>query len=509
MTPSGSGPTYTCDCPSATMVFSDTLNKCLYYVGCSDKCFDKCDAISSDLNCYLQCKYADMVSTVQSTSIVSCACPSGKPYDSTAKRCLFTTGCDSRCNGQCIAQGSNTDCYGDCAPGMTKTGGTNSIFTCDCPASSSFESSIQTCLYSGVCSPKCFSSCSAPSSDISCYQQCKYADMIPTLQSPSIYQCSCPIGKPYDSTAGLCLYTSSCDPKCQSSCSAQSDSSACYLSCIHTSLEKTATAGAPPNIYTCQCPSGSSFEGTLNLCLYSTGCHPNCLNKCTALNDNSACYMDCASIELIKTTTSTSNIFKCQCSSSMIYDSSINRCIFTSSCDARCGKFCIAKNDNTACYQSCASPNYLSALTNPTNPAFGLTCNCPTSSVFYAPPVNMCMYITGCAPECGSYCSEQGNPSSCYMSCQSGLVKTGSGKIVSCSCFGAKEFVPEIKSCLYANNCHPLCGSMCYELDKSTECYQNCNGFAEMLRNLNGKVACGCPKGSTYDEVYLKIIKII
>ena len=272
-----------------------------------------------------------MVKTGTGTSF-SCDCPSGQVfflYSGSTNKCYETT-CDPRCNGMCIvASGDNTQCTGNgCASGMTKTG-TGESFTCDCPSGATWESSL--CLYTTGCSPNCALKCTVVSSTSSCYSDC--AAGITKSGTGPLYTCECPSGTTYYPSISTCIFTSSCSDKCGSSlCSVQSSDLACYGSCADPNIVPTLIS---PSIYSCVCPSPSTWDPTQRLCAYSAGCDIRCPGTCWIQNSNLKCKDGCGSG--MTTVSFITPDYKCDCPGpTKVYESSIPACVFAVSCDQMC-----------------------------------------------------------------------------------------------------------------------------------------------------------------------------
>ena len=155
-----------------------------------------------------------MISTPVSTGVVSCACPGDKPWDSSALLCLYTSGCDNRCQSKCTVKASNSDCYLNCAANMVQSGA-GPIYQCDCPSGKTYEPTSMLCAYSSGCDIRCGTYCTSQNDNTACLNSC--ASGMTQVGSPPTLTCNCPLAGQiiYLST---CVYSTSCDSRCGPYC---------------------------------------------------------------------------------------------------------------------------------------------------------------------------------------------------------------------------------------------------------------------------------------------------
>ena len=485
----GSGSDYLCNCQSGRTYDTGGSGYCyLTSASCDGRCNGKCIRLTDNTAC-MDC--ASGTTKTGSQAPYTCSCPSGSTYDATASMCLFSTGCSTMCLNKCSQQSSNTACYADCAASYEKSG-TGPIYTCNCASGSTYDPGIGGCLATTNCSPKCATSqCSVQNSDLACYGGCKYPDMTQTLMSTNIYSCSCPADKPWDSSAIRCLYAhADCDLRCNDKCVDKNLYTSCYSDCA-TGMTKTPNT---PPIYTCDCPSGSAFDPTLKICLYSSGCSAKCATSCSVQSSDSSCYNGCKYADYVSTLISTS-IYQCDCPADKPYDSSAQRCLYSNTdCDPRCNSKCVEKNSYINCYSSCAS----GMTQTGTGPIYTCDCSAGTS---WASDIKICLYSTSCSTKCASTCSNQNSDSACYSGCKyadyiSTVVSTS---IYSCACPSDKPYDATADRCLYTStDCDPRCNSKCVEKNSNINCYSSCaSGMSQTGTGLI--ITCDCPVGTSWE----------
>ena len=231
--------------------------------------------------------------------IFSCECPSGKTFDSASKMCIFNSGCDPRCNGNCGVQNDNTKCISSCGADASIESGAVVTPYIKCVCNSDFDFLNNKCIRKSGCHWKCGGHCTAPSDNTKCYESCKKATYTKTPQGTDNYKCDCPSEAFLEDPAiGECIYSTGCSNTCFDKCIEKDNNEACYLDC------KGIAAKTPisTNIFKCTCPADETYDNNLNKCVYYVGCDDACMNTCLEKNNNKVCVGGCASSpDLIKT----------------------------------------------------------------------------------------------------------------------------------------------------------------------------------------------------------------
>ena len=280
-----------CKCKIGT-TYEAGPKKCAFNTGCSDYCKGTC-IVQNDPNNCVDCNDPLMDKIPASISgIFQCSCPSGKTLDPVSKACIFSSGCDARCNGKCGVQNDNTKCITSCgADASVDTGAVPAPYI-KCICNSDFDFLKNQCIRKNGCNWKCGGHCTVPSDNTKCFETCKKPTYISTLQSTDVYQCDCPADALLeDGSIGECIYTIGCSDTCFSQCINKNDESACYVDCKGGNVIKTLIS---TDIYHCTCPPGSRYDASFSQCIYFAGCDDACASECINQHDSNACIGDCA-----------------------------------------------------------------------------------------------------------------------------------------------------------------------------------------------------------------------
>ena len=263
------------------------------------------------------------------------------------------------------------------------------------------------------------------------------------------------------------------------------------------------------DVVTCDCSLDSIYDSNAKVCLYSAGCHRACKDKCSTQNSNLHCYLECQP-NLIKDLSLSPSVFSCSCPSGMEFAPASPICVFSSGCHPFCGKLCLTKNDNTACYSECRTSYYKATKVKD----YITKCECPQEGVFNQ-ETGSCVFSSNCHITCNGKCLLKGDENSCFEGCNKGLkaIKQINGT-VRCQCEDeTMKYLPAIQSnlaaslCVYDKNCHPLCGKYCLKLYDFEACFFDCASWATNLSSpiLNNSevppnTICSCPLNTTYSS---------
>ena len=364
--------------------------------------------------------------------------------------------------------------------------------SCDCSPISEYDNTVNICLFKTGCHPTCKSLCNQQNSNLNCFSDCQPALTKTPTSVASIYACTCPLNSDYNSELQICIYNKNCHPLCGGKCFEISNSNSCYQSCSKFAILSSAktSAGSPSSLpkLSCLCPSDTEYDAGIGRCLYTKNCHAFCKDgKCASKGNNNECIGDCIS-ETVKGVNSLNDqLTTCSCPSDMEISPTAPICLYNKGCHPLCGRLCLMKDNNTACYKECMTRAVLQA----TSQSDFVNCSCKPGSIFAAED---CLINQNCHPLCGkSICYEENNPSQCYASCsQIAIVKSQNKLLVSCGCPENQAFSDNL--CLYNKGCHPLCGGLCYKQYDNTECYKRC--IANTTWSITGlKIKCTCPNG--------------
>ena len=523
-----------CECASPTNFENDF---CVYSSGCSPKCGGKCTTQGDNTAC-MGCNTADINIVATGGAVIkTCNCASGTTFYNNL--CLYSSGCDAKCNGYCANTVDNLQCA-SCivVPHMVSTSNTI-YYSCDCGDGSTFSTSDNKCVYTTGCHPLCNSKCTQTSSNVDCIDCVSVASIIKTAISGGLDKCECNTGAVYEDN--MCIYKSNCDPLCNGKCLKELDRNYCVDCNGGYNIDKTSNGPA----FQCSCHTGSTQVG--KLCMISSGCDTFCLSSCGIINDPATCD-DCASIVNIAKS-SNGDYSSCSCG----YGTSrvSNQCIYSSSCHPLCKDGCFSIADQNKCVD-CINSNGVVSKTPAIGSAYSCTCTggtsflndvcaytlgcdplcaigctiqsssiscldcgaieniqkvyqgnnlyscaCPTGSNFNN--VNKCLYSTGCHPFCNGDCGSQNNPNKCLDCIADPMItKTANGDYYSCLCTGGK--INYLNTCVYNSLlCHPLCNGYCGNLNDGTSCI-DCASISNIAKQLTGGsgifYTCSCGSGS-------------
>ena len=502
MTTTGSSPTLTCDCQTGQWISSESL--CLFNSGCSQFCSTMCFVAADKNKCYKNCKEADMKKTPDGVTpnMVSCDCPDAKPFfDTVSESCIYTTGCSKKCSTYCKVASSDDDCYLNCKNNAKKTAtAVASIFKCSCELTQTWSDPNEVCYYSSGCDSRCGGQCTEQSNNAKCYTSCT-SPFVQTAANGVILTCDCPSGGVYDSGLNKCIYSANCHENCKSQCTVINSLNDCIDDCVDSTMDKTPISS---RVYSCTCKTGSTFDSSSKLCLYSSGCDLRCgaSGKCHVQSDNNNCFSSCDP-SMVVSTTSNPNLFICNCPANKQWETSYNICVFNAGCDPRCGASkCLSQNDYQQCYLNCDTGMDKTIISLPK-----VKCDCPSGVTWVGSTLNRCIFLSGCDLRCGSDgCTKQaGDPTSnqeCYKTCVSnaGITPaTVSGDIVKCECPGGTIWDGTYKKCLFTT-CDGRCNGKCTEQNNYNKCF-GCYSPNYYIFGSEPEITCGCPTGSSYDGI--------
>ncbi len=294
--------------------------------------------------------------------------------------------------------------------------------------------------------------------------------------------CDCVAGTVYDSFSGNCVYTTGCHPLClNGKCTVQSSNSAC-AGCHPSAAAVLVSSG----VYQCTCPSGTLNNVTNCLPIFTSGCYPLCgFSGCTALNDPAACLSCASHLNVVSSATATTSVRNCSCAVGTQYITENAICAYSSGCSLHCD-LCYMQNNASACV-ACATG---------ISPAFGVdptlvTCECPTETAIYYNESCVPVVSKTCHPLCGpSGCIEPARQDMCISSCASSAIAGVTvGEIVSCACPNGTR-LNSAAGCVLDVTCDPLCAS-CRDQDVCASCPQGVEGMVLSY----GKCICAVLEG--------------
>ena len=103
---------------------------------------------------------------------------------------------------------------------------------------------------------------------------CNYANR--AIQSGSIINtCICENSRLFDSSLQLCYYDTSCDLKCNGKCLDQNSDTTCVSGCADSTITSTEIY---TNVFTCICPTDTTFMSGTKKCVFTAGCHNLCID---------------------------------------------------------------------------------------------------------------------------------------------------------------------------------------------------------------------------------------
>jgi len=148
-TPNNDG-RYFCLCKSNSLL-DQTLNNCVLKTsGCDIRCNGQCLVVNNPQQCIGGCNPSavNLNAYTNSDGTISCICKSGtvqSAFDST--KCVYKSGCNLLCNGEeCYTTGPDGDCSNGC---KSMDGVTLSGKKCVCSDNYKFNSETSKCEYSG------------------------------------------------------------------------------------------------------------------------------------------------------------------------------------------------------------------------------------------------------------------------------------------------------------------------------------------------------------------------
>ncbi len=475
-------------CSAAQVTY---LNDC--YTLLQANCFGLCAgcAVQYDINACITVT-ADAAPVAAVLFAGRCA-TSAKHYDSVSGSCvpvLQSTSCHTLCGGECIEVGLATRCAHHCIDASFEPSIDASMLalnTCKCTVGTAFDDTGKTCQ---SCGSLCGSlGCGTPADNTKCVNCVSTASAAPGTGGYVIC-IVCPAGTTL--VGGSCVALT-CHQFCVG-CSASNDNTACTDCISAINLVKTGTA-AP---YTCDCVSGTSYVSS-SFCVYQSGCHPLCLSQCIALDDASACAFSCIA-GAIAESTGTTDVYRCSCSSSTVYNGTACLPVLHSDCHPLCGTLgCTAAGDSMACLSCAQLQNVHASIVDSVN----YHCSCTAGAVLT--DSGSCVYESGCDRLCEN-CFSMANASTC-VGCVKGItpgVSSAGGLNVVCACPTSAVYYNS--TCVAATNrtdCHPFCDSSqgCVEALSKTKCVGGCSSSIASVvvilsEDADGTVTCGCANGT-------------
>ena len=340
------------------MSWSTTDRICYYTSGCDIRCLASCTQKADPTACYGGCSIVAEIdlSIIPPIPLTACKCKVGTTYEAGPDICALNTGCSPYCKVTCSVAGDQNKCVGCSDPFMDKTETSPAgIFRCDCPAGKSFDSTAKACYFSSGCDSRCGGNCGVINDNTKCVGGCGPNSIANAIGATNPFtKCDC--DSDFDFMDNQCIRKNGCHWKCGSHCTVAASSLDCYDTCKKITYEKTIKTA--PHIYECNCPIDSTSEDSIQECIYSAGCSNTCLDKCIEQGDNTACYLGCKSGGVIQEFRF-NQIYKCTCPTGSIFDTNLNKCVYSVGCDDACLSTCVNQHDNTACVDDCANNQVL------------------------------------------------------------------------------------------------------------------------------------------------------
>ena len=308
---------------------------CVYNADCSPKCAGKC-TVQGDNTACIDCNSPDvnMIST-GAGAIKTCECAAGTIFYNNL--CLYSSGCDSRCDGYCANKVDNLQCNScNIIPHLIQTSNTPYAY-CDCGDGSIYSANDNKCIYTAGCYPLCNLKCTQKASNVDCIQCINVPSIVNTVMPGGLSKCECNIGAVFENN--ICMYKSDCHSLCKVACFKQFDNNYC-IDCIDGNNIDKVSNGI---VFQCSCHPGSIQIGSL--CMITSGCDPFCTSSCGIINDANTCN-DCINEPNILKIAN-GNYYSCSCASGTSRVS--NHCIFTTGCHPLCKNGCYLTNDQTKC----------------------------------------------------------------------------------------------------------------------------------------------------------------
>ncbi len=261
----------------------------------------------------------------------TCSCAPPTVYDSGL--CVFTTGCNPLCAGECTVRGDAGACAFSCVQtAVTTWTGTTGVYACACPASTLFNGIVCAQVANSNCQPLCEGGCLEDHSYecVACKDQINVVARL--VSGANYYTCTCASGTELVGT--VCAYQTNCSSYCNGTCLVQNDSSAC-LGCAAGIIPGEATTGDLG--VTCACPADTVYTGLTCTTVISANCSWMCgTGNCTTANDPLTCIGSCSDKSNVAVKSSASDIVSCGCANGTHLSSSRSECVLNITCDSLC-----------------------------------------------------------------------------------------------------------------------------------------------------------------------------
>ncbi len=299
--------------------------------GCHPLCGGECFLAADATQCAHHCKGISLEPYIDDSELGTniCRCRLGAVYNSDTKKCELVTGCSSMCGTGGCGKSANSAKCANCISSATVTAtDSEGYVTCACATNS--------VLVDGVCKA-CHAycnGCTAPADNTKC-TACAAIQSIQRRGVSSPYFCSCASDATYDSTTGMCVYTSGCSSHCDK-CVTQNNATAC-IGCASGITSVILNVDGVTS--SCACPAAKVFYNgsCVEVLTSSSGvsCHPFCSGACFAPNDATKCAVSCAKSEYYTVTSSVDDQVTCGCASGARLNSA-GECVADYQCDAIC-----------------------------------------------------------------------------------------------------------------------------------------------------------------------------
>ncbi len=310
---------------------------------CHPLCGGECLFHNSSSRCAHHCVGRRIEPNIDDSDLAHnvCKCRAGTAYDPRMKKCLP---CSPLCGPQGCSQANDNSACLDCAISAVISPSTAGHVSCTCGPNSVLSNTSSAC---SPCHGLCLG-CTAPGDSAKCISCARIPGVIKLGNS----KCVCPAGAIYHDS-GRCVYHSGCHPLCSGTCAIQADPTGCVGSCVAAAVGKRHDG----DIYTCDCPIGTAFNGTTCASIVRIGCHPLCLDGCTE-RDNPVRCLDCARKQNVVSSPA-EGLRNCSClPDTSIFLSDEGRiavCAYSTGCHPLCHSKCTIKQDPTKCVDKCRS----------------------------------------------------------------------------------------------------------------------------------------------------------
>ncbi len=472
----------------------DYLNQC--YTPTSTGCFGLCATCLVAGNINACATAAAVTSNNQYTipSLFAGRCSIGGSFYSYSTGLFVSvaqTSCHELCGGECIGSASATSCAHHCKGVSLEPHIDDSLLaqnTCKCQTGWTYSAISKRCVISSSCYVLCSNNeCGVAADSTKCIS-CIVGVNIKATTNGAYTTCVCEDG--YALSGNQCL---ACGTLC-ATCDSPGNNAHC-LACADIQNVVRTGAAAP---YTCSCSSGTVYDALTGRCVFETGCHPLCPERCTSQDDSSTCFSGCNPVAQSRLTNTDSLIFTCSCAPGKVYDGSACAFVMTSGCHPLCGEQgCTEINNAERCVDCVSQPKVIRTL----NSAHLYTCSCFQGTELVGA---VCAYRSDCDILCDG-CMEKNNSSAC-VGCVSGITPVAVDSIkVSCACTENTAYYNSTCTEIITGNstnstlvCHPLCRGACVVANDAAKCVDSCAAgtYVVTLGRTGQIVSCGCESGT-------------